>query len=108
MIVDVAPYGLGHVLFTTGATGGSTWTDISGNLPDAPADDLVLTPSGKLVVTTDIGVFYSGSSHGGSWFRFGTGLPAASTNDLQLSPSGGYILAATYGRVSRGRFAIRL
>jgi hypothetical protein len=88
--------GEGHVFEST--NGGSTWTDISGNLPDAPADDLVLTPSGKLVVATDIGVFYSGSSHGGSWFRFGTGLPAASTNDLQLSPNGGYILAATHGR----------
>jgi photosystem II stability/assembly factor-like uncharacterized protein len=92
----VSGYGSGHVFKTVNM--GLTWTDISGNLPDAPADDLVLTPSGKLVLATDIGVFYSGSSHGGSWFRFGSGLPAASTNDLQLSPNGGYILAATHGR----------
>ena len=88
--------GEGHVFETT--TGGSSWTDISGNLPDAPGDDLVLTPSGKLVVASDIGVFYSPSSHGGTWYRFGTGLPNASTNDLQLSPDGTYILAATHGR----------
>ena len=76
--------GEGHV-FETG-DGGATWTDISGNLPDAPGDDLVLTASGALVVASDIGVFYSPSSHGGTWYRFGTGLPNASTNDLQLSP----------------------
>jgi hypothetical protein len=88
--------GEGHVYETI--TGGTTWTDISGNLPDAPGDDLVLTPSGKLVMASDIGVFYSPNSHGGTWYRFGTGLPTASTNDLQLSPNGSYILAATHGR----------
>ena len=80
------------------ADGGTTWTDISGNLPDAPGDDLVLTASGALVVASDIGVFYSPSSHGGTWYRFGTVLPNASTNDLQLSPDGSHILAATHGR----------
>jgi hypothetical protein len=88
--------GEGHVFETT--NGGGSWTDISGNLPDAPGDDLVLTPSGHLVVASDIGVFYSSSSHGGTWYRFGTGLPSASTNDLQLSPDGSYVLAATHGR----------
>ena len=93
--------GEGHVFETM--DGGATWTDISGtggpqSLPDAPGDDLVLTPSGHLVVATDIGVFYSPSSHGGTWYRFGTGLPTASTNDIQLSPDGSYILAATHGR----------
>ena len=88
--------GEGHVFETM--NGGGTWTDISGNLPDAPGDDLVLTPSGRLVVASDIGVFYSPSTHGGTWFRFGTRLPTASTNDVQLSPDGSYILAATHGR----------
>lgn len=88
--------GEGHVYETT--DGGATWNDISGNLPDAPGDDLVLTSSGKLVVATDIGVFVSQSSHGGSWSRFGANLPNASTNDLQLSPDGSYIIAATHGR----------
>jgi hypothetical protein len=93
--------GEGHVFETT--DGGDTWSDISGTggpqaLPDAPGDDLVLTPSGHLVVATDIGVFYSPSSHGGTWYRFGTGLPTASTNDVQLSPDGSYLLAATHGR----------
>ena len=87
--------GEGHLFETTDS--GATWTDISGDLPDAPGDDVILTASGKLVVATDMGVFIS-ADHGVSWARFGTGLPNASTNDLQLSPDGSHIIAATHGR----------
>jgi hypothetical protein len=93
--------GEGHVWETT--NGGTTWTDISGNLPDAPGDDLVITHPGtskaKLVEASDIGVFVAAAGQGSSttWSRFGT-LPHASVNDLQLSPDGSYIIAATHGR----------
>jgi hypothetical protein len=89
--------GEGHVWETT--DGGAHWADVSGNLPDAPGDDLVLTPSGKLVEASDIGVFVASAGAGAatSWSRLGT-LPHASVNDLQLSPDGSYILAATHGR----------
>jgi hypothetical protein len=89
--------GEGHVFETT--DGGATWTDISGNLPDAPGDDLVLTTSGKLVEASDIGVFVANAGQGAAttWSRFGT-LPNVSVNDLQLSPDGSYIIAATHGR----------
>jgi hypothetical protein len=89
--------GIGHVFES--ADGGDTWTDISGNLPDAPSDDLLLV-NGRLVLATDIGVFIAPAGGGSSttWSRFGTGLPNASTNDLALSPAGDYIVAATHGR----------
>ena len=89
--------GEGHVWETT--DGGVSWTDISGNLPDAPGDDLVLTTSGKLVEASDIGVFVATAGQGAAttWSRLGT-LPHASVNDLQLSPNGSYIIAATHGR----------
>jgi hypothetical protein len=88
--------GEGHVFEST--DGGVNWTDISGNLPDAPADDLVATPSGHLVLASDIGVMISSTLHGGTWTRLGANLPNASVNDLQLSPNGSYIIAATHGR----------
>jgi hypothetical protein len=90
--------GYGHVFETTDA--GATWADLSGNLPDAPGDAIVLTPSGKLVLATDIGVFGATAGQGTatSWSRFGIGLPNASVNDLRLSPDGSYLLAATHGR----------
>ena len=44
--------GVGHVFESW--NGGASWKDISGNLPDAPADDLVLSHH-QLVLATDVG-----------------------------------------------------
>ncbi|HEX6518729.1 MAG TPA: hypothetical protein VF070_01760 [Streptosporangiaceae bacterium] len=106
--------------------GGATWTNISGNLPDAPVWMLTYDqPRGQLYVTTDFGVFYlrAGVRAGGragaggqagagvragaggragarawawAWARLGTGLPNAPVFDLKLT--GNTIYAATFGR----------
>jgi hypothetical protein len=88
--------GFGHVFEST--DGGATWTDISGNLPDAPGDDLVVS-NGKLVVATDIGVFAAPAGNGAAttWSRLGSGLPNSPVNDLSIAPDG-TVLAATHGR----------
>lgn len=88
--------GEGHVFESN--DGGVTWTDISGNLPDAPGDHLVMTSSGRLVLSSDIGVMLSSGPHGGTWTRLGTNLPNASVNDIRLSANGSYLIAATHGR----------
>jgi hypothetical protein len=87
--------GEGHVFETI--DGGATWTDISGNLPDVPGDDILLV-NGHLVLASDVGVMISFSSHGGSWFRLGANLPNSSVNDVQLSSAGDAVIAATHGR----------
>jgi BNR/Asp-box repeat len=87
--------GVGHVFESH--DGGQTWVDASGNLPDAPADDLVITPSGKLVLATDVGVF-STSIGSTAWSRLGTGLPNSSVTDLSFGPGNAYLIAATHGR----------
>jgi hypothetical protein len=87
--------GVGHVFEST--DGGATWTDRSGDLPDAPANDIVLLGS-HLIVGTDVGVFSTPFSSPGSWSRVGSNLPNASTNDLAVSPAGDYVVAATHGR----------
>jgi hypothetical protein len=88
--------GVGHVFETT--NGGSTWTDISGNLPDIPGDALVLS-HGRLALGTDQGVFTAAEGQGSAttWSRLGTGLPTAVVDDLTAGPNG-YIYAATHGR----------
>lgn len=86
--------GVGHVFESS--NGGGSWTDRSGNLPDAPTND-VLMFHGKMVVGTDVGVFISGARPG-TWQRLGTNLPNASTNDLVRSPDRSYLVAATHGR----------
>ncbi len=85
--------GVGHVFEST--NGGRTWHNISGNLPDTPALQLVLS-HGHLVVATDVGVFVS--TAGTTWRRLGSGLPHVRVWDLSLSTDGSRLFAATHGR----------
>ena len=57
---------LPHVLVTR--DGGATWTDLTGNLPQAPVNDVVLAVGGALYVATDQGVFVSAAGDG-VWLR---------------------------------------
>ena len=89
---------LPHVFRTTDF--GANWTDISGNLPDAPVNDIVVDPvdTNTLYVATDVGVFVS-SNLGGSWAVLGSGLPAVLTTDIKHMPgSPPKLFAGTYGR----------
>lgn len=85
--------GVGHVFESKDA--GASWTDISANLPDAPADSLVVTKAGGLALATDLGVVYrpAGST---DWKRVGE-LPAVAVDQLKLGPDG-KLYAATHGR----------
>lgn len=85
--------GVGHVFQTS--NGGTSWTDISGNLPDVPMDDIVYENS-KLVVASDIGVLMS-ANNGATWSRLGTNLPNVVVDQLALDPNG-TLVAATHGR----------
>ena len=87
--------GVGHVFESW--DGGANWTDISGNLPDAPAEDLV-SSHGKLVVATDVGMFITSASSPGHWMRFGRGLPNAVAVDITTTPDGSKIVVSTHGR----------
>jgi hypothetical protein len=85
----------GHVFEST--DGGESWTDISGNLPGAPATDLLILGD-KLVVSMDVGVFVADAANPTVWLELGTGIPNVVVNSLTLTPNGGSIVAATYGR----------
>jgi photosystem II stability/assembly factor-like uncharacterized protein len=90
---------LAHV-FRTSDHGGR-WTDISGDLPDAPVNDIAVDPrrSSTLYVGTDVGVFVSHDA-GASWNPLGSGLPDGLViTDMKLLPGPPLtLLAATYGR----------
>jgi photosystem II stability/assembly factor-like uncharacterized protein len=93
-IIGPTDPGVGHVFETHDA--GATWHDVSGDLVDAPANDVVLAGD-HLVVGTDVGVFVAGL-HGGTWLRVGAGLPNTVVNDLDVTPNGDLVIAATHGR----------
>jgi hypothetical protein len=74
--------GLGHVWKTTNA--GNTWVDFTGNLPDSPANAvLVYGPMSQVFVATDVGVFASPTS-APAWTELG---PAPSTNQTGFLPN---------------------
>ncbi|HEX9043322.1 MAG TPA: sialidase family protein [Trebonia sp.] len=85
--------GVGHVFETS--NGGTSWTNVSGNLPDAPTDDVVYE-AGHLVVGSDFGVFVS-KNDGAAWSRVGTNLPNVVVGQLTVDPHG-TLVAATHGR----------
>jgi hypothetical protein len=87
--------GVGHVFKSTNA--GESFTDISGNLPDAPATSLVLRGS-QVIVGTDVGVF-ANDPKGGTTYAPLTGLPVVPISMVNLKPNDPDLLvAATYGR----------
>ncbi|MGH9496739.1 MAG: hypothetical protein ACRD3B_17200, partial [Candidatus Sulfotelmatobacter sp.] len=96
----------GHVWKTTNA--GASWSDFTANLPDSPANAVIVYPAGADVfVATDVGVFVS-STAGPNWTELGPDpasgepgfLPNVAVTALGVFTSGGQQLlrASTYGR----------
>jgi hypothetical protein len=80
-----AELGTGHVYRST--DGGRTFTDVSGNLPDAPASWVELR-SDQLLVGTDVGAFASqlGGAYGTPSFSPLSDIPAAPVSSVALKP----------------------
>ncbi|MDP8208288.1 MAG: T9SS type A sorting domain-containing protein [Candidatus Electryonea clarkiae] len=78
---------------------GELWTDVSGNMPEAPVNDIIVDPldPSNLYAGTDFGVYYS-TNYGSSWSTLGEGLPTSSVYDLHLIDSTRILAAGTHGR----------
>ncbi|TAM83613.1 MAG: choice-of-anchor D domain-containing protein [Acidobacteria bacterium] len=87
----------GHVFKTTNA--GANWTDISGNLPNIPVNDIVVDPDipNTLYAGTDVGLLAT-TNGGSTWSPLGTGLPAVVIMSLKLHHATRILRAASYGR----------
>ncbi len=77
--------------------GGASWTDLSGNLPQAPVNDVVLGRGRMLYVATDQGVFVSPAGTA-RWWRLGHGMPLVPVDDIEYDPAHHRVVAATFGR----------
>ena len=88
---------LGHVFKCSTTT--ATCLDISSNLPNTPANDIVIDPavSNAYYLATDIGVF-STTSGGASWSTFSNGLPNVAVVGLKLHAASRTLRAVTHGR----------
>lgn len=91
--------GEGHLFKST--DGGRSFTDITGNLPDAPAT-AVTVRGGQLIVGTDVGAFASGptgTTQAKPTFARLKGLPPAPVASVQLKPNDQDLLVlALFGR----------
>lgn len=91
--------------------GGAHWTNISSNLPNAPANGVVVDPNdaNTLYIAMDTGVYVTtevtSCTTSNCWSVYGTSLPNAPVVELEAAaamPTGdgrtGELRAATYGR----------
>ncbi len=79
--------------------GGSTWTNISANLPNVPANCITFedgTANG-MYVGTDIGVFYRDKNRS-EWVSFNNNLPRVIVNEIEINYVDRNLKIATYGR----------
>jgi len=107
-------FGVAHVYRSV--NGGTTWTNISANLPNSPANSVVVDPKNPLTiyvamdtgvyVATDVTTCVPTSGTGSCWSVLGTALPNAPVLSLVASAgvtlpgstTPGALRAATYGR----------
>ena len=87
----------GHVFMS--ADNGSTWIDLSNNIPDIPVSDIEIDGFDNLYLATDVGVLAS-SDQGVTWAPIGDNMPSVVVTDLHLDENSGFLFAGTYGRSS--------
>lgn len=78
---------------------GTTWVSISGNLPDVPANDILVDPAdpNRLFLATDVGVYIT-TNLGAHWLPLGAGMPIQTIFDLTFHAPSRTLVAATHGR----------
>lgn len=88
---------LPHIFRT--ADGGSTWEDISGNLPEVPINDVIVDTeyNETLYIANDLGVWIT-EDLGGQWIPLGDNLPLVPVFDLDFHADTRTLVAATFGR----------
>lgn len=94
-----ASYSTGQVMKTTDF--GTTWSDISGNLPKVSHNDLFIDPANTnhLYVANDFGVYWSNDG-GVEWNKLSNGMPFVPVLDFDFYENGSTRLlrAASHGR----------
>lgn len=97
--ISMAGYTAGNKVWKT-VNGGTTWTNVSGTLPNLPVNTIVYQngSSGERVfVGTDIGV-YTIDNAAPDWFFYNKSLPNVMIHELEINYTSNKLVAATYGR----------
>jgi len=104
--VSIGGLNVGHVWHTTTANSGAStiWSDISGSLPNAVMDGILLDPrsNSAIYVATDFGVMVcttcGGAAATANWAILGTGLPNVKVSAISIMRDNSTLIAWTHGR----------
>ena len=101
LIATFSNYGASVQHVQVSVNGGTSWADITGNLPDIPVRWAMFFPEDntKAIIATEMGVYETTNINGSStiWTR-DPSFPIVRTDMLQYRFSDNTILAATHGR----------
>lgn len=78
---------------------GSTWTNVSGTLPNMPVNTIVYEngSANRVYIGTDIGVYYR-DDNTTDWVYYNDGLANVMVHELEINYTSDKLVAATYGR----------
>lgn len=99
LMVTCSNYGAKKVFVS--ADGATTWTEITGNLPDMPVRWAMFYPGSntQAYLATEAGIWYTKATNGAStlWLP-STGLPAVRSDMIKYAATNGTIVVGTHGR----------
>ena len=78
---------------------GTTWTNITGDLPLLAVNDIEIYPGKEniIFIANDAGVYYTTNS-GVNWLRLGNNMPYVPVFDVDLNYNNSRLIAGTFGR----------
>jgi len=95
--ISMAGFSAGNKVFAT-TNGGTTWQNISYNLPNLPVNCVKSLAGGsKLLAATDIGLFVLNNGTT-SWINVSAGLPNVILSDIEVNTVLNKIYVSTFGR----------
>ncbi|MBL6448486.1 T9SS type A sorting domain-containing protein [Fulvivirga sp. 29W222] len=100
ILVVFSNYGVSSIWETV--DGGTSWTEVEGDLPDMPVRWALFHPldNNAAIIATELGVWTTSNLNGASttWGPADSGFPNVRTDMLQLRASDNEVIAATHGR----------
>ena len=80
---------------------GQSWQNISGNLPNLPANCVVHHDSSEydqIYIGMDVGIYYTNDTLAGQWELYTENLPNVIVSELEIDYENNHLYAATFGR----------
>lgn len=96
VLLSISGYIDGEKVYST-INGGTTWTNITGQLPNVPVHCVANLNNGGMLAGTELGVFYKANSSK-EWIPFNNGLPWAHISEMIVHEAQQLVTVATYGR----------